>query len=317
MPKDEALNGMNRRHFLKWTILTGGVPLVGLSQPHDASAGEELNPDRWGVLVDVTLCIGCRTCEWACKKVNRLQCAPLETFGDTSAFTTMRRPDPVSYTVINRYFHPGNPEQPIYVKVQCMHCDYPACASACLVGALQKHPVTGAVIYDAWKCIGCRYCMVACPFQIPAYEYFNALNPQVRKCTFCFERVTQKGDIPGCVKICPQEVMIFGKRQELISAARERIAQHPDRYLHDIFGEHEVGGTSWMYIAPVPFQMIGFPTLGREPVTRLTETVQHSLFKYFAAPITLYGFLGALMWLFRDRGNGSRSSISGKGLDHV
>jgi Fe-S-cluster-containing dehydrogenase component len=305
---------INRRSFLKWSLLTtGGAILAG--PPHHASAStpKELNPGRWGVLVDVTLCIGCRVCEWACKMVNHLPCEPLETFGDQSAFEKRRRPDAESYTIVNRYFHPEKPEQPIYVKFQCMHCDYPACASACLVGALQKHPSTGAVNYNASKCIGCRYCMVACPFQIPAYEYFNALNPKVRKCTFCFERVTQQGEMPACVKICPQEVMIFGKRQELIMVARERMAKHTDQYVPYIYGEHEGGGTSWLYLAQFPFDKLGYFPLGKEPVTHLTENVQHALFNDFMTPIALYGFLGALMWLFRDKGDQSRSSLSGKG----
>jgi formate dehydrogenase iron-sulfur subunit len=298
----------NRRNFFKWALLTGSAPLADLSRPTSASAPKELNPDRWGVLVDVTLCIGCRACEWACKKVNQLPCDPLETFGDQSVFKKMRRPDGVSYTIVNRYPHPENPEQPIYVKFQCMHCDYPACVSACPVGAVN---------YNAWKCIGCRYCMVACPFQIPAYEYFNALNPRVRKCTFCFERVTQKGDIPGCVKICPQEVMVFGRRQDLIIAAHKRIAEHPDLYMPHLYGEHEIGGTSWMYLAQVPFEKLGYFTLGKEPVTRLPETVQHAIFKYFIPPLSLYSLLGALMWILRDKGNESMSTSAGKGSNHA
>jgi len=307
--------GVHRRDFLKWALLaTGGATLASPSRPATAAPLKELTPDRWAVLVDVTLCIGCRTCEWACKKVNRLPCAPLESFGDPSVFERTRRPSTESYTVVNRYVYPEGSGRQIYVKAQCMHCEYPACASACPVRALEKDPTTGAVRYNAWRCIGCRYCMVACPFQIPAYEYFNAVSPQVRKCTFCFERVTQKGELPACVKICPQEVMIFGKRGELMGAAHERIARDPDRYVNHVYGEHEVGGTSWIYLAAAPFEKLGYLTLGSEPVTHLTEGVQHALFKYFIPCVSLYGFVGVLMWVFRDRADHSRgSSVSGIG----
>ena len=145
--------------------------------------------------------------------------------------------------------------------------------------------------------------MVACPFQIPAYEYFNALTPVVRKCTFCFERVDKEGVPPACASICPQGVLTFSKRSAVLKAAKERMAKHPDRYHSHIYGEHEVGGTSWLYLSSVPFDKIGFLNLRDQPVTHLNETVQHSIFKHFIPPLALYGFLGALMWTFREKEN--------------
>jgi hypothetical protein len=123
----------------------------------------------------------------------------------------------------------------------------------------------------------------------------------VRKCTFCFERVTQDEKFPACAHICPEEVMTFGKREDLLKAARERIAEHPERYIPHIYGEHEVGGTAWLYLAGVPFDQLGLPVLGHTPVTRLNETVQHAIFKHFIPPIALYGFLGAMMWAYRGK----------------
>jgi len=146
--------------------------------------------------------------------------------------------------------------------------------------------------------------MVACPFQIPAYEYHNALTPVVRKCTFCFDRVKQTGDFPACAKICPQEVMTFGKRADLLVAARERIRKHPGRYLPQIYGENEVGGTSWLYLAEVPFEKLGLLKLGHTPVNQLNESVQHSIFKHWIPPLAYFGFLGGLMWTFKNRNGG-------------
>ncbi len=294
--------GINRRDLFKLTLAGGGAAILGQSAGAQASTGSAADPDAWGMLVDTTLCIGCRSCEWACKEQNKLPSAPLADFSDMSVFEKMRRPDAVSYTVVNRFPNPDDPEKPVYVKVQCMHCNSAACVSACLVGAFEKDRL-GPVSYDSWKCMGCRYCMVACPFQIPAYEYNNALTPVVRKCTFCFDRVTETGDFPACAKICPQEVMTFGKRSDLLKAARERIQKKPDNYISHIYGENEVGGTSWMYLSGVPFEKLGFVKMGSTPVNKLNETIQHSIFKNWIPPIAYYGLLGGLMWTFKKKDN--------------
>jgi Fe-S-cluster-containing dehydrogenase component len=186
------------------------------------------------------------------------------------------------------------------IKVQCMHCNDPACVSACLVGALQKTK-QGPVVYDAWKCIGCRYCMVACPFQIPAYEYDNALDPRVRKCTFCATRVLTEGRKPACVAICPCEALVFGSRADLLDLAQNRIKTNPDRYVDHIYGEKEVGGTSWMYLAGVDFDATELPRLSDVPPAHHTEPIQHGIFKSFVPPLALYGLLGLVMHSLRDR----------------
>ena len=288
-----------------------------LNRPLRAAAAENpaLDPDRWGMLVDTTLCIGCRQCEWACTKANLLPDIPVESLSEPLVFDRMRRPDAASYTVVNRFRHPDKPGRFIHVKYQCMHCDFPACASACLVGAFRKEP-KGPVRYDPGKCMGCRYCMVACPFQIPAYEYHNAFTPVVRKCTFCFERVLLRGGQPACAAICPQEVMLFGRRADLLQAAKNRISSRPDRYVSRVYGEEEVGGTDWMYLAEVPFEKLGLLALDHQPVIRLTESVQHALFKNFLPPLGLYALLGALMWVFRERNPDSHQTQDPGGGPH-
>jgi Fe-S-cluster-containing dehydrogenase component len=168
------------------------------------------------------------------------------------------------------------------------------------VGALEKTE-KGPVVYDAWKCIGCRYCMVACPFQIPTYEYQNALDPQVRKCTFCSERVLKEGKRPACVDICPSEALIFGTREELIDLAKSRFRAAPGRYVEHIYGEKEIGGTGWMYLSAVDIAAAKLPKLGEKPIPEATESIQHGIFKSFVPPLALYSLLGLVMHSLKEK----------------
>jgi Fe-S-cluster-containing dehydrogenase component len=256
--------------------------------------------DPYGCLVDTSLCFGCRKCEEACNQVNHLP-EPDRPFDDLTVLERKRRPDQRSFTVVNRFWTGRRDERnellPSFVKVQCMHCQDPACVSACIVGALTKKE-NGAVHYDVSKCIGCRYCMIACPFQIPAYEYQDPLTPRVMKCTFCFDRITKEGGVPGCAAICPVEAITFGKRSHLLALARHRIQTDPGRYRKKIYGEHEVGGTSWLYLSREPFEKLGFLDLPDHAMPHLAETIQHGIFSYLWAPITLFAVLaGALRLL--------------------
>jgi len=177
-----------------------------------------------------------------------------------------RRTTPQAYTVVNRY---AGSKGPLYRKIQCNHCLEPACASACFVSAFTKTK-EGAVIYDPSVCVGCRYCMIACPFEIPTYEYDSVLDPKVKKCTMCHPRII-KGLLPGCVEGCPTEALSFGKRKDLIRIARERIRRHPDRYVDHIYGEHEMGGSNWLYLSAVSFKELDMrEDLGITPAPALT-----------------------------------------------
>jgi Fe-S-cluster-containing dehydrogenase component len=174
-----------------------------------------------------------------------------------------------------------------------MHCNDPACVSACIVGALTKSE-DGPVVYDETKCIGCRYCLVACPFQMPAYEYDRAIEPRVRKCDLCESRI-RDGQVPACVAACPVQALTFGKRGDLIEQGRSTIAQNPSHYTEHIYGETEVGGTSWMYLSAVSLPRSVFPKLPVEPIPEYTETIQHAIFKSFLPPLGLYVLLALVM----------------------
>lgn len=292
---------INRRKFLKTMGLVGatasGIPAKKLL----AESKTQLSEDRMGVLVDTTVCIGCRRCEWACKQAHNLPTGDIESYSDESVFEQMRRPGNDGYTRVNRYDNVRDLKKLANVKVQCMHCDKPACVSACIVGAFSKKE-NGSVIWDTDMCIGCRYCMVACPFQIPTFEYDKAIQPNINKCDFCYDR-TQDGLLPACIEICPVEALTYGKRRDLIEIADKRIKLYPNRYIDKIYGFTEVGGTSWMYLANTEFEKLDFPKLGDSPAPGVSESIQHGIFAYFVPPIAVYALLGGIMWLTKKKEN--------------
>jgi len=257
---------LSRRKFLGWIGAAGMTAAAGRTASAATTHHFEGYPNSMAVLHDTTLCIGCRRCEGACNTVNELP-APEKPFTDLSVLENQRRTTAKEYTVVNQ--KPGEGSHPVFVKKQCNHCLEPACASVCFVKAFTKTK-EGAVVYDASVCVGCRYCMIACPFEIPTYEYDSAFSPRIRKCTMCHPRVLE-GKLPGCVESCPTEALIFGKRDDLLKIARQRITRRPDKYVDHIYGENEMGGTAWLYLSGVPFETIGMRMdLGITPAPELT-----------------------------------------------
>ena len=247
---------LDRRTFFK----VAGVTAAGLVPASAEAANVVPSKDAMGVLVDTTRCIGCRGCEAACAEANGLPYT--EPLPGADVFAQWREKGPDAFTVVNRSRFPGRDGAERYAKTQCLHCVDPACASACPVRALEK-TASGAVVYHAERCMGCRYCMVSCPFDVPKYQYDRAI-PYVRKCTFCAERQAE-GRPPACTEACPAEALLFGKREDLLEIAKTRIYQNPDAYVHRVYGEREAGGTSWLYITDVPFESLGLPAVAEEP----------------------------------------------------
>jgi formate dehydrogenase iron-sulfur subunit len=201
------------------------------------------------MLIDITLCVGCNSCQDACKVQNHLREGKEETLSATA------------YTALEE--HDG-----VFVRRMCRHCEEPTCASVCPVGAFTKM-AEGPVLYDETKCIGCRYCMQACPFQVPRYEW-TSVKPRVQKCRFCYERI-KEGRPTACSEACPTGATKFGDRDDLIREAHERITADPGKYVNRIYGEMEVGGTSILYLTAVPFEKLGFHTeFSRTPLPELT-----------------------------------------------
>ena len=260
---------LSRRNFIKGS-LAGSVALPMLTAGKAGASKEfEGYPDGMGVLVDLSRCVGCRSCEAACNKEQQLP-EPEKPFDDFSVFDEIhhgqkRRTDETRYTVVNRYEIEDEPH-PLFRKVQCNHCQEPACLTSCFVNAYTKTP-EGAVIYDPSVCVGCRTCMIACPFYIPTFKYSSTFNPRIMKCIFCYDTRLKFGKAPACVEACPQEALTFGKRTDLIEMGKQRIRETPGKYVDHIYGEHEAGGTAWMYLSSVPFEKVGFDVhVPKEPI---------------------------------------------------
>ncbi len=257
---------LTRRAFLVANAI-GAAAVVSRPRGASASTAPGASPDARAVLVDTTRCIGCRACEAACSEANGN--AEPALLGDDRVFDRRRDTDPQAFTVVNRgaASEDGTAR---YAKTQCMHCVDPACASACPARAMEK-TAAGPVVYHPDRCLGCRYCMVACPFDAPRFEYTHAA-PYVKKCTLCAERQA-RGLMPACVEVCPSGALEFGAREALLEEARTRIYQTPSRYVHHIYGEREAGGTSWLYIGDVPLETLGLKAgLSTTPYPELTRT---------------------------------------------
>jgi len=185
------------------------------------------------ILTDVTKCIGCAECVSACKQQNNLDHDKPRYWHKTDGLSS------ANWTSVLRH-------DDIFIRKQCRHCIEPACESVCPVGALHKTE-SGAVVYDKDKCIGCRYCMTACPYGIPRYDWESPV-PYIRKCIMCYDSIAAgKIDQPACTNICPTQATIYGDRDELLKEAKRRIKSDP-KYLDHIYGETEVGGSSVLYL---------------------------------------------------------------------
>jgi formate dehydrogenase iron-sulfur subunit len=243
------------------------------------------------ILVDITRCIGCRACVDACKKGHGFPGSDAETELSATAYTAM-----VDF---------GDR----HVRTLCMHCLNPSCASVCPVAAIQKTAL-GPVAYDASKCLGCRYCMVACPFDVPRYEW-RAAAPAVRKCDMCYERQA-KGQLPFCVEACPVEAAVVGDRDELIAEARRRIAAEPDKYVDRIYGEREAGGTSVLFVSPVAFETLGFKAgLPGAPLPDLTWNVLEKI----PGVVSIGGSMLFAIWWITNRRQEVALAAAGKESD--
>ncbi len=247
------------------------------------------------VLVDLTRCIGCRGCQVACKEWNERDARKTSFKGD---FTNPAKLNSDTYTNIKFVETAQNDKVGwSFIKNQCMHCREPACAAACPVSALTKTP-QGPVSYDYDRCIGCRYCMVACPFDIPKYEW-NSTSPWVQKCTFCSERMAD-GMLPACIKTCPTATMYFDDYDKIVAEAKMRIAKEPNKYVQHIYGLNEAGGTNWLYISDIPFDKLGFKKgIPNESLPNYTWSVLSSIPEKV---VGIVAFLGAVAY-FRNRGS--------------
>jgi formate dehydrogenase iron-sulfur subunit len=235
------------------------------------------------ILYDATLCVGCLQCEVACAEQNKL------TYNDAIAAEKKTSAHKFTYVMTR--------SDEKYMRKLCMHCVDPACASVCPVGAMHKTAL-GPVVYDVDKCMGCRYCMLGCPFGVPKYEW-SAVLPRVRKCTMCYEARTSKGMPTACSEACPTGATISGERDELLAEAAKRIRENKDGFNPKVFGEHEVGGTSVFMLSSIPFEQFSFKSdYTNEPLPQTTWRVLSKI-----PDIASFGFvmLGGIWWITNRR----------------
>ncbi len=270
------------------TFAAAGAAAACVPEIADARVDRKPSPDDYGLLVDAVRCVGCRACVTKCREANG-KAADVQVV-DGAAYDAPVDLNADTLTVIKRW---DDGRAAGFVKAQCMHCGEPACASVCMMKALHKG-AHGVVEYDVTKCVGCRYCQVACPFNVPKFEWAKAV-PRIVKCELCRHRYAE-GKGPACAEVCPRDAVTFGKRGALLDEARRRVAARPDAYQGKIYGETDAGGTNVLYLSPVDFKTLGLPALGTDPAPALSETVQHGIYQGFVAPVALLGALSFVTW---------------------
>jgi formate dehydrogenase iron-sulfur subunit len=287
------LNAFNRRRFLQGLI--GGTGLSVISPVRlEADSHTSAYRETPSVLVDVTRCIGCRQCMRACKDANDLPNHTELSEGFPGSWDQQDlRFD--QWTVVNPVTgcNDDGYEVTRNVKMQCMQCLEPTCVSVCPVGALTKSEL-GPILYNPDRCIGCRYCIMACPFDIPKFEWNSGLSPVVGKCQFCTRKRLAEGRVPACVESCPTGALKFGRRETLLFEAHSRIKSRPERYINHVYGEKEAGGTAWLYVSDVSFENLGFKSdLVTAPMPNLTWDV---LSKIPIVAAAMAGIFGTVAW---------------------
>jgi formate dehydrogenase iron-sulfur subunit len=251
--------------------------------------------DQIGLLFDAAECIGCGKCYAACKTENSLPETNKDFLKDHLSNNT--------YTAVEDY-------SGIYARKMCMHCSEPACVSVCPVGAFKKTEL-GPVLYDAEKCIGCRYCMQACPHNVPRYEW-ESRSPRVRKCILCYERL-KKGELTACAEACPVEATICGKLKDLIRIAKKRLQNYPEKYYQHIYGLEEAGGSNVLIISPVPFEQLGYSS--KVPMQSMPSFTMQAMEKIPTAVSVGGIFLTSMYWLTKRKNQIAREEKIEKGKE--
>ncbi len=301
----------SRRDFLKIMGASGAALLAGRAGA-EASESHQVNNDTLGMLYDATKCVGCKACMSACKKVNSdygslaFERAKFDSDGLWDA------PEDLSGSTrtLIKLFKESD-KQWSYVKYSCMHCQKPSCVSVCPVSAMTRDKITGTVDYNKDACIGCRYCQIACAFNIPKFQWDKAI-PQIVKCDLCKNTNLVKKGITACAEVCPVGAINFGKRKELLEEAGKRLRENPGKYINHIYGEKEVGGANHLYLSAMQFNKLGLPVLAEAAPAEFSEKIQHTIYKGFIAPVALYGTL-CFVALKNMKGHGRHQDKEDKG----
>jgi len=312
---------LSRRSLLKG--LAGGAGAVAacaVPRPAEARSPRAAPPGALGLLYDGTLCIGCRACIAACKEANGMPAertalaagdywdAPLDLSGKTlNIIKAYRDGDGRQKDQVANGF--------AFTKMSCMHCVDPSCVSVCPVSAMTKDPATGIVSYDADACIGCRYCVAACPFDVPRFTYDTPF-PRISKCQLCKQRLGE-GRYAACAEVCPTGATLYGPVRELAQEVARRRALPPGSktrfprgkiggadsytgevgsYVDHVYGQTEIGGTQVLHLSGVPFSLLGKPALPDVAPANVSESLQHAIYSRLLAPLGFLAGLALLAW---------------------
>ena len=302
---------IKRRNFLKGAA-AGGLLLAAGSASEAGAAAKGGPSNALGILYDSNLCIGCQACMTACKKANNM---PAEHAG---RFNYWDNPIDLSDKTLNIIKMHRKGDEFAFVKRQCMHCLEPACVSACPVSALRKDSQTGVVTYDPSACIGCRYCQVVCPYNVPKFEW-NSPFPKIVKCQLC-DHLFDQGHYAACCEFCPTGASLFGPVELLKEEALRRLTLKPGKYeefpinhiesgtrkphlvkpyLDHIYGAEELGGSQCMILSGTDFKLLGLPGLREKSYVSDLDAVTKGIYKYMLLPVAA---LGGLVYLVRKRG---------------
>jgi Fe-S-cluster-containing dehydrogenase component len=280
---------MTRREAFK-NLAKGTLPIlaagcVSTALPGVAHAEEEEKQcpkGALGLLYDATRCVGCKSCMVACSQANDLP-------PDTRIDGLHQAPPTLNYFTKNiiKVYRTEDGSDHSYFKQQCMQCVDPGCVNACMFGGLRKDVETGVVWWYGAKCVGCRYCEIACSFHIPQFQW-DGFNPKIVKCELCREHIAKGAKQPGCTEVCPTQAVIYGKREDLLKEAKSRIAANPGKYFQNrVYGEHDAGGTQVLYLSRVSFANVGLPEVGDNSIPSGLK-YPHAVYKWMALPMALF-----------------------------
>ncbi len=312
---------IDRRDFFKLAAKTAAFAAAGKATTAEARPSKQMPDEALGLLFDGTLCIGCRACMPACKEANGMpdERTPLEANGQVSA--VWDAPLDISGHTLNviKAYRDGTgmtkdvvTDGYAFTKQSCFHCVDPSCVSACPVSAMTKDPLNGIVSYSVDACIGCRYCVAACPFGVPRFTY-DTPKPKISKCQLCKHRLAE-GQFAACATVCPTGATLFGKVKDLKKEIDRRKSLMPGtatryprgridgndfyegkagKYVQRVYGEREIGGTQVLHLSGVPFELLDKPELPDVAPAAVSESIQHGLYYGLIAPATFLGILVA------------------------
>jgi len=242
------------------------------------------------LLIDTSACLGCNACTVECKRNNNVP------VGQKIAWTRIEEHEVGSYPQIAKHF----------VKTACKHCTDASCVAVCPTGAASKPDGVHVVINQEW-CIGCGYCVEACPFGIP---HFGSPKGAAQKCTFCATGGLVNGQT-ACANACPFGAITYGERSELVSRGKARVAALQAKGVSKarLYGEHELGGLNVLYVLEDQPQAYGLPEAPQAVTRNLVGSWPGGLVAAGVVALPLWWLFGRKEELTGQRGEPAAKKV--------